>query len=360
MNRIEYIESIEQFPKDNIIIYGSGDCGNIVFNILKDININAVCYVVSDGHVDKLQHNGIPVYELSKLPYKYESCNIILATAQPFYVEILNNINNEHFRDVRLFGFRNVTKMFRMRLENYFEKNNIDINKPTIRIKDWEIENVFQIDNECTLAFFAEIGDCVFPSIAKDYSEINEGSYEYEGVKLEYGDIIFDCGANIGLFSSVAASKGCYVYAFEPLKNIVEVLEKVCFKYKDSIQICLYALCDYVGSTNFKVDNENFSGSKLLENNSPSSIQVNTTTIDNFVRENNIRKLDFIKADIEGAERLMLKGAKNTLATLAPKLAICTYHLQDDPEVLENLIKEANPNYIVKHKWKKLFAYVPK
>ncbi|MDF2530903.1 MAG: methyltransferase FkbM family [Clostridia bacterium] len=44
----------------------------------------------------------------------------------------------------------------------------------------------------------------------------------------------------------------------------------------------------------------------------------------------------------------------------APKLAICTYHLPDDKEVLERLILEVNPNYQIIHKWKKLYAYVPK
>ena len=55
----------------------------------------------------------------------------------------------------------------------------------------------------------------------------------------------------------------------------------------------------------------------------------------------------------------MLAGAQETLRRFAPKLAICTYHLPDDKEVLEGLIKQANPDYIVTHRWKKLYAYVP-
>lgn len=46
------------------------------------------------------------------------------------------------------------------------------------------------------------------------------------------------------------------------------------------------------------------------------------------------------------------------LKEFAPKLAICTYHLTDDKEVLERLIKEANKNYIIEHRYKKLYAYV--
>jgi hypothetical protein len=82
-------------------------------------------------------------------------------------------------------------------------------------------------------------------------------------------------------------------------------------------------------------------------------------TLDGFVHENNLEKVDFIKADIEGAERYMLMGAKNVLHDFAPKIAICTYHLPDDPKVLRELILDANPKYIIEEKYKKLYAYVP-
>ena len=71
-----------------------------------------------------------------------------------------------------------------------------------------------------------------------------------------------------------------------------------------------------------------------------------------------MESVDFIKADIEGAERYMLMGARETLGKFAPKLSICTYHFPDDPEVLEKIILEANPNYKIEHRWKKLYAIV--
>jgi len=48
------------------------------------------------------------------------------------------------------------------------------------------------------------------------------------------------------------------------------------------------------------------------------------------------------------------------LKTYAPKLAICTYHLPDDKEVLTKLILQANPDYKIKYAWKKLYAWIEK
>lgn len=361
MSSIKQIGFLKRIPKHKTVaIYGAGGCGDFVYQLLKDIGIDVECYVVSDGYKNENQLNGIPIHELSKLPHKGNDCVIILSIMNSNCGEILNNIKKAGYEEVYIFGVKELSQVFKEKLEDWFINNNIDINKETIKIDEWEIKNLFCSDNGLSFAFFSEVGDCVLPTVMGDYSRLNEGAYEYDEIKLECGDVVFDCGANIGLFSSVAALKGCQVYAFEPLENIIEILKQVCFKYIDFIKICPYVLCDYVGKVSFEANPDNASNCIAKENTANNLIELDAITIDSFVEKNNIKKIDFIKADIEGAERLMLKGAKNTLATLAPKLAICTYHLDDDPKVIESLIKEANPNYIVKHKWKKLFAYVPK
>lgn len=67
---------------------------------------------------------------------------------------------------------------------------------------------------------------------------------------------------------------------------------------------------------------------------------VKSITLDEYCKEAQ-EKVDFIKADIEGAEMSMLRGAKHTIASSAPVCAICLYHKKNDfweiPQYLENL-----------------------
>ncbi|MDD3205787.1 MAG: FkbM family methyltransferase [Lachnospiraceae bacterium] len=218
--------------------------------------------------------------------------------------------------------------------------------------------DVFMHDRKST---WHEMNDILQKHIwENELFEYVEGPYEFDKVVIEDGDIIFDCGANIGLFTGLASEKtpNGKVYAFEPVEEVRDMLMETS-KYYSNIVVMDTALSDTEGTIQMAYDKDNCMGGSIVSDKGDGNITVKVDTIDHFVTVHNIEKVDFIKADIEGAERNMIKGARNTLKKYAPKIAICTYHLKDDKEVLEQLIKEANPNYIVVHKWLKLFAYVP-
>ena len=69
------------------------------------------------------------------------------------------------------------------------------------------------------------------------------------------------------------------------------------------------------------------------------------TTIDKLVEELKLERVDFIKMDIEGAERRALAGARGTLAKHKPRLAIAGYHRPDDPDTLPAVIGQAWAGY---------------
>ena len=188
-----------------------------------------------------------------------------------------------------------------------------------------------------------------------------EGPYEDGEVTLREGDIVIDAGANMGIFSVLAAArKAKTIYAFEPLKEICEICKcnAELNHCADRVVIVQKGLGDAICEKTISVPKDNIGGSSFVFDRGQEKKCIECTTLDEWVKENDIPHVDFIKADIEGAERDLLKGAQETLRRFKPRLAICTYHLPDDPQVLEELIKQAVPEYHVIQKRKKLYAYV--
>ncbi|HJJ31051.1 MAG TPA: FkbM family methyltransferase [Methanocorpusculum sp.] len=210
-------------------------------------------------------------------------------------------------------------------------------------------------------AYYAmEIGDILYPGLFNSYKFIDEGPYEWLDVEVEAGDVVFDCGANLGIFSLYAAYRGAKVYAFEPISAAREILRKTMSlnpELEKQVEIVPYALADKEGTAEFTVLDGTLVGSSMVFSQEGRKETAKITTIDAFCRESGVVPA-FIKADIEGAERLMLSGAQDTLACAAPKLSLCTYHLPDDKKVMRNLILSGNPRYKITDKWKKFYARV--
>ena len=211
--------------------------------------------------------------------------------------------------------------------------------------------------------FLQEIGDLLLPAIWNNYDRIDEGAYEDGNVNINEGDIVFDCGANVGVFSAVCANKKAKVFAFEPDTNVYNYLKAQSDLYPEYIYPVKKAVSNACCVTDMYIDK---TGNHMTESTlvKPMDLDfmekesIESITLDSFVEEEKLMHVDFIKADIEGYEREMLLGAKNVLARFAPKLAVCTYHKKDDKEVLSQIILDANPKYKIKYKWKKLYAYV--
>jgi FkbM family methyltransferase len=206
--------------------------------------------------------------------------------------------------------------------------------------------------------------DCYDKSVVNIVDRhMDEGPYGYvDGafdVTVKKGDLVIDAGAWIGDFSAYAASKGAVAYAFEPVAKTFQVLCKTAKLNDGKIYPVQKGLACCEGEAIISATEGSASSSSIAASaTSSASEKIDVTTLDKFVEENRLERVDFIKADIEGVERDMLRGATNVLKTFAPKLAICTYHLLDDPETLEKIIVAANPRYKVVHLRHKLLAAV--
>ena len=170
-----------------------------------------------------------------------------------------------------------------------------------------------------------------FKYFPKTYEAEN---FEFLSESCKPGAVIIDIGAHIGLFSIIAAQvtgKTGKVYAFEPAPGTYALLQKtVVINHEEQV---VETMQKAVGKENGKItffvsDNKADNSNSLVnykEDRSLHGIDVAVTTIDNFVQEKNITKLDFIKIDVEGAEYDTLQGASATLKNLRPACIVAIH-----------------------------------
>ena len=355
-------EVIRTMQNTGVIIYGIGLFAKITEKILQTNHIAIISYVVSDDQDTPQIFNQKEVYSLSKLPKSFREKPIIIAADEKHHQTIIENLSRQGCDKAYLVYWQDISAYCDNYCRRTFLQAQLDLSKPTLPIGSMFVVNPYwakdNLGEGYFNAFLRESKDLILPFLG-DSSLLVEGPYELGDVIVERKDIIIDCGANIGLFSAYAAAQGQIVYAFEPSERTREYLMQNAQFSDGKIIIEPLALSNQNGWNNFIVSENHSGGGRLNAVSHSSTALVPTITLDQFVHERNLARVDFIKADIEGAERLMLAGAQETLRRFAPKLAICTYHLPDDKEVLETLIKQANPDYIITHRWKKLYAYVP-
>jgi FkbM family methyltransferase len=167
-----------------------------------------------------------------------------------------------------------------------------------------------------------------------DHKILFTGEYEKDTNHLlkkhiKLGDIVIEAGANTGtetlLISRLVGDKG-FVFAFEPIPHIYTILKSNCeLNNLENTTLVKKALGEKNSELKFYMADESFTnqgmGTKLKSHGHvEKEINVFQVSIDSFVEENNIQKVDFIKMDIQGAEYDALIGAKKLIEDNRPKI----------------------------------------
>lgn len=174
-------------------------------------------------------------------------------------------------------------------------------------------------------------------------------SYSYQDkVFPENKQVILDIGAYNGdtaiMFSHL--SKNATVYAFEPVVELNGQLDK-------AVEICnnihIVKKGAWSETTTLKFNTLRRDGyigvGSFVSNDGEDQIEV--VAIDDFIQQNNVSRVDFIKMDIEGAEVNALNGAYQTISKYKPDLAICIYHEPSHLWEIPVWIKSHFPEYKV-------------
>ncbi|MGH9661919.1 MAG: FkbM family methyltransferase, partial [Bryobacteraceae bacterium] len=161
------------------------------------------------------------------------------------------------------------------------------------------------------------------------------------------GDVVLDCGANVGVFTRVALDAGArLVVAIEPAPENIECLRR---NYGADRRVVIYpkGVWDKDDMLALHVDPHNSAADSLLIRRAGGheGEKVPLTTIDKLVVDLKLDRVDFIKMDIEGAEQRALQGAQATLARFHPRMALSAYHDPTDPQRIPALARQAWSGY---------------
>ena len=139
--------------------------------------------------------------------------------------------------------------------------------------------------------------------------------------------VCFDVGANTGFFSLLIASKShnIQVHSFDPIKiNTTLLSASIEINGFENIVVNQSCVGNYDGTVEFSISSDS-AYSSILDSGRKSElkkIRLPITQLDSYIKNLGISKIDFIKIDVEGAEKLVILGASEILsgATLRPKL----------------------------------------
>jgi FkbM family methyltransferase len=168
---------------------------------------------------------------------------------------------------------------------------------------------------------------------------------------VQNGDVVLDCGANVGVFTREALNAGAKkVIAIEPAPENIECLRRNYAPEVAAGRVIVYpkGVWDKDDILPLNVDSHNSAADSFVIHPAGSHATADglpLTTIDKLVSELGLDQVNFIKMDIEGAEPKALAGARDTLARWHPKLAISVYHEPDHPVVVPRVIHAAWNGY---------------
>ena len=177
--------------------------------------------------------------------------------------------------------------------------------------------------------------------------------YEPRGHQVQPGDIVLDCGANIGVFTKKALARGAKkVISIEPAPKTLEALRKNFAPEISSGRVVVVpkGVWSSEGKMELAInDADQALNSLVMEGPGVSDkISIPVTTIDTIVAGLGLDRVDFIKMDIEGSEKSALAGARETIRRFRPKLSISSEHLADDFETIPALVRSIFQQYSVR------------
>ena len=187
--------------------------------------------------------------------------------------------------------------------------------------------------------------DTLAETIVEQQSDI----YEAGGGSIGSGDVVLDCGANVGLYTRHALDKGAkVVIAIEPAPEALECLRRNFAAEVSSGRVVIYPKGVWNKDEELPLSISNAwasTAASVVLDRGGAGPKILLTTIDKLVAELHLSSVSLIKMDIEGSEMQALEGAIETVRRFRPRMAISLEHRPSDPDRIPELVRRLWPSY---------------
>lgn len=172
--------------------------------------------------------------------------------------------------------------------------------------------------------------------------------------KMPEGSVLWDVGANVGLYSIYAAKRRkCRVWAFEPSVFNLELLARNIFLNDLAQQVCIVplALSDRLASSHLRMTTTDWGGAlstfdkgfgwdgKAIQQ--VFEFQTLGLTMNDACERLGIPRPEFLKMDVDGIEHLILSGGADILRTVKGVLVEVNDDFTDHADQIKHHLTKA-------------------
>jgi FkbM family methyltransferase len=322
--------AVEDGIDRGIALFGAGQFGLAAFDYLKKNNYKVVCFIDNAHQKQGTKVDGIPV--VSSNHQLTDSVNVIFITAKHAISKIKKQINN---------------KKITLSFDTWFVIKNFEKYR-------YLRDEVFcdQRSRECLDGVLLTMltGNENYCADVMDFNQY----FCLPQFNNTGGEYFVDAGAYVGdvVEKFIWAHNGGFnhIYAFEPCQQQFEALQNRKSRLIDEwalkdekISLINAGLGEIDSYAIININDDHLLGANLtVVDNKKSESMIEVKNLDNFIGD---KTVTFIKADIEGMEMAMLKGAENTIKKNKPKMALSVYHKPDDLLEISNFVLNIDSNY---------------
>lgn len=328
-------------PKD-VVMYGMGNGADKILAVCDRYGISVSDFFASDGFVRGHSFHGKRVLSYSEVKEKYGVDNMIVllsfGSSLPDVLELFYKVDGEcemYAPDVPVCGER----LFNM---EFFNEHKEDLEKAYSLLADERSKEIF---------------DCVV-----NYKLSGKISYLKEAVSTK-GEVWDELIEKV----SVAADLGAYngdtakelierrpeikkIYALEPDRRNFKKLSNFATNTQTVSIVAINAAAWNEDTALMFSDSGNRNSGAFAKG---KQTEVEARSLDSIL---NGESVDYIKYDVEGAEKEALEGSVNTIKDFSPTLLVSAYHRSEDLFALPLQLHSLYPNYSL---YLRRYPYVP-